>query len=71
MIEVWNEWIDPNNKPVRATTQASLATKKLLVEIQVTAALKSPYKYTEQLYLGSIHYPIIKIPIKNTDWMYL
>lgn len=26
MNEVWNEWIDPNNKPVRATTQASLAT---------------------------------------------
>ena len=37
MNEVWNEWIDPINKPVRATTQASLATKKLLVEIQVTA----------------------------------
>ena len=33
MNEVWNEWIDPNNKPVRATTQASLATQKLLVEM--------------------------------------
>eukprot|EP00581_Thalassiosira_minuscula_P012987 CAMPEP_0183723030 /NCGR_PEP_ID=MMETSP0737-20130205/14780_1 /TAXON_ID=385413 /ORGANISM="Thalassiosira miniscula, Strain CCMP1093" /LENGTH=105 /DNA_ID=CAMNT_0025953281 /DNA_START=198 /DNA_END=515 /DNA_ORIENTATION=+ len=39
MNEVWNSWIDPNNKPVRATTEASLATPELLVEIQVTAAL--------------------------------
>ena len=38
MNEVWNAWIDPNNKPVRATTEASLASPKLLVEIQVTAA---------------------------------
>ncbi|KAL3802965.1 hypothetical protein HJC23_011588 [Cyclotella cryptica] len=37
MNEVWNAWIDPNNKPVRATTQASLANPKMLVEIQVTA----------------------------------
>ena len=37
MNEVWNAWIDPNNKPVRATTQASLASPKMLVEIQVTA----------------------------------
>jgi len=51
MNEVWNEWIDPNNKPVRATTQASLATKKLLVEIQVTAVqcVETPCKYTERL----------------------
>lgn len=39
MNEVWNSWIDPNNKPVRATTEASLATPKLLVEVQVSAAL--------------------------------
>lgn len=37
MNEVWNAWIDPNNKPVRATTEASLASPKMLVEIQVTA----------------------------------
>lgn len=37
--EVWNSWIDPNNKPVRATTEASLAAPNMLVEIQVTAAL--------------------------------
>ncbi|KAL7547095.1 hypothetical protein ACHAWF_010412 [Thalassiosira exigua] len=39
MNEVWNAWIDPDNKPVRATTEASLAAPKLLVEVQVTAAL--------------------------------
>jgi len=39
MNEVWNSWIDPNNKPVRAATEASMATPKYLVEIQVTAAL--------------------------------
>lgn len=38
MNEVWISWIDPNNKPVRATTEASLARPDLLVEIQVTAA---------------------------------
>jgi len=35
---VWCEWIDKNNKPVRATTEASLAAPNMLVEIQVTAA---------------------------------
>lgn len=39
MNEVWNSWIDPDNKPVRATTEASLASPHLLVEIQVTASL--------------------------------
>mmetsp|Transcript_9883 Transcript_9883/g.15852 ORF Transcript_9883/g.15852 Transcript_9883/m.15852 type:complete len:150 (+) Transcript_9883:63-512(+) len=39
MNEVWNSWIDPENKPVRATTEASLARPNLLVEIQVTASL--------------------------------
>ena len=36
--QVWCEWIDKNNKPVRATTEASLAAPNMLVEIQVTAA---------------------------------
>lgn len=40
MNEVWNAWIDPKNKPVRATTEASLASSKYLVEIQVTAILE-------------------------------
>ena len=38
MNQVWNDWIDKNNKPVRATTEASLAAPNMLVEIQVTAA---------------------------------
>ncbi|KAK1736509.1 RutC family protein [Skeletonema marinoi] len=38
MNEVWCQWIDDNNKPVRATTEASLAAPNMLVEIQVTAA---------------------------------
>jgi enamine deaminase RidA (YjgF/YER057c/UK114 family) len=38
MNKVWCQWIDPNNKPVRATTEASLAAPNMLVEIQVTAA---------------------------------
>ncbi|KAL3784449.1 hypothetical protein HJC23_002493 [Cyclotella cryptica] len=39
MNEVWTAWVDPNNKPVRATTEAKLAADKYLVEIQVEAAL--------------------------------
>ena len=38
MNEVWNKWVDPANKPVRATVEASLARPVLLVEVQVTAA---------------------------------
>ena len=37
--EVWVKWIDPNNKPIRACVEANLAFPKLLVEIQVTAAV--------------------------------
>jgi enamine deaminase RidA (YjgF/YER057c/UK114 family) len=40
MNMVWCQWIDPNNKPVRATTEASLAASDMLVEIQLTAAKK-------------------------------
>ena len=39
MNEVWNSWIDPNNKPVRATVEAAMASPNLLIEIQVTAAV--------------------------------
>lgn len=35
---VWNAWLDPDNKPVRATVEANLARDVLLVEVQVTAA---------------------------------
>jgi enamine deaminase RidA (YjgF/YER057c/UK114 family) len=37
MNEVWNDWVDPENKPVRATVQAHMARPQILVEIQVTA----------------------------------
>ena len=39
MNSVWAQWLDPQNKPVRATVEAKLALPQLLVEIQVTAAL--------------------------------
>ena len=38
MNDVWNAWLDPDNKPVRATVEANLAREVLLVEVQVTAA---------------------------------
>lgn len=38
MNDVWNKWVDPDNKPVRATVEANLARGQLLVEVQVTAA---------------------------------
>ena len=38
MNDVWNAWLDPENKPVRATTESNLASPNMLVEIQVTAA---------------------------------
>ena len=45
MNEVWNNWVDPTNKPVRATVEAAMARDVLLVEIQVTAALdKIPFE---------------------------
>ena len=45
MNEVWNAWVDPENKPVRATVEAAMARDVLLVEIQVTAALdKNPFE---------------------------
>jgi enamine deaminase RidA (YjgF/YER057c/UK114 family) len=37
MNAVWNDWLDPNNKPVRATVEARMARPEILVEIQVTA----------------------------------
>jgi len=38
MNEVWNAWVDAENKPVRATVQAEMARPSILVEIQVEAA---------------------------------
>jgi len=39
MNEVWIDWLDKENKPVRATVQSPMARPELLVEIQVTAAV--------------------------------
>jgi len=39
MNGVWNEWVEADNKPTRATVQAAMARPSILVEIQVTAAL--------------------------------
>lgn len=39
MNDVWVKWLDPNNKPVRATVQSPMATPKILVEIQVSATM--------------------------------
>jgi enamine deaminase RidA (YjgF/YER057c/UK114 family) len=41
MNAVWNGWIDPDNKPTRATVQAHMARPQILVEIQVTSAMPS------------------------------
>jgi len=38
MNAVWVAWMDPENKPVRATVQSPMARPQILVEIQVTAA---------------------------------
>jgi enamine deaminase RidA (YjgF/YER057c/UK114 family) len=35
----WNEWVDPENPPVRACVQAELFDPGLLVEIMVTGTL--------------------------------
>lgn len=39
MNSVWSQWIDPKNKPVRATVEANMASPDILVEVQVSAAL--------------------------------
>ena len=36
---LWQDWIDINQKPVRALVEANLAFPHLLVEVQVTAAV--------------------------------
>jgi enamine deaminase RidA (YjgF/YER057c/UK114 family) len=38
MNEVWDAWVDPDAKPVRACVQAVLASPDLKVEVMVTAA---------------------------------
>ena len=41
MNEIWVDWMDPHNKPVRATVESPMARPDILVEIQVTAAAAS------------------------------
>jgi enamine deaminase RidA (YjgF/YER057c/UK114 family) len=36
--DAWNEWVDPQNPPVRACVRADLWVPNMLVEIMVTAA---------------------------------
>jgi enamine deaminase RidA (YjgF/YER057c/UK114 family) len=39
MNATWSDWLDPENKPVRATVQSPMARPQILVEIQVTATV--------------------------------
>ena len=39
MNAVWDAWVDPDNTPARAATEAKLATPEFLVEIMVMAAV--------------------------------
>ncbi len=39
MNAVWDAWIDPQNPPARACTQAALALPEFLVEIMIVASL--------------------------------
>ena len=39
MIAVWDAWIDPDNPPARACTEAKLALPEFLVEVMVIAAV--------------------------------
>lgn len=39
MNAVWKDWVDPDNTPARATSQAELAAPHILVEFTVIAAL--------------------------------
>ena len=38
MNKIWCEWLDEENKPVRACTQAPMATPDILFEVMVIAA---------------------------------
>jgi enamine deaminase RidA (YjgF/YER057c/UK114 family) len=38
MNAAWIAWVDPDNKPARATTQAEMANPRILVEVMVVAA---------------------------------
>ncbi|MEG1782615.1 MAG: RidA family protein [Oscillospiraceae bacterium] len=40
MNSVWDNWVIPDNEPVRACVEAKLAASSLLVEVVCSAALK-------------------------------
>lgn len=40
MNTVWEEWIDPAHPPSRATVESTLALPDILIEIQITAAVR-------------------------------
>ena len=40
MNEIWEEWIDPDHPPARATVESKLASADILVEIQLTVAVR-------------------------------
>ncbi len=41
MNAVWEAWVDPENPPARACTEARLAAPEFLVEVMVTAARRA------------------------------
>ena len=43
MNGVWNAWVDPDNKPVRACVESRMARSSILVEVQCTAAEGVPH----------------------------
>ena len=45
MNREWVAWLDPENKPVRATVQAAMARPEILVEVQVTAVLETQLRF--------------------------
>jgi enamine deaminase RidA (YjgF/YER057c/UK114 family) len=48
MNAVWCDYVDPKNKPVRATVQSPMARPQILVEIQVTAAAEDQSDWEKQ-----------------------
>ncbi len=41
MNEIWDQWIDPEHAPARATAQCEMGAPDVLVEIIVTAAVST------------------------------
>lgn len=41
MNEIWNSWIDPENKPARACVEAPMAHPNIRFEAMITAVISS------------------------------